>query len=74
MRDLFPKIKNRLDLEEFIINGLLTENEADVLRLYYSGKSRIEESLLLNVSVPTIDRTFRRIKKKYNNIFPDVDI
>lgn len=74
MRELFSHIKSKLDLETFIVDGLLTENEAQVLRLYFSGKSRIEQSLILNVSVATIDRIFKRIKKKYNNIFPDVDI
>lgn len=74
MRDIFSHIKSKSDLEAFIINGLLTEDEEKVLRLHYAGKSRLECSLMLNVSVPTIDRIIRRIKKKYNNMFPDVDI
>ena len=74
MRDLGAHIKNKSDLEAFIENGLLTEDETKVLRMCYAGKSRVQISIALNVSVPTIDRTIKRIKKKYNNIFPDVDI
>ena len=74
MRDFSAHIKTKADLEAFIENGLLTEDEAKVLRLCYAGKSRIQISILQNVSVPTIDRTIKKIKKKYNNMFPDVDI
>lgn len=74
MRDLGAHIKSKSDLESFIENGLLTEDEAKVLRLCYAGKSRVQISIILNVSVPTIDRIIKRIKRKYNNIFPDVDI
>lgn len=74
MRDLYANIKTKADLDSFITNGLLTEDEEKILRLSYAGKSRLEISFNMNMSVGAIDRRIRQIKKKYNNIFPDVDI
>lgn len=59
-------IWTKLIMEHFIENANLTPVEEHILRLRCAGKTRTEISMLLHLSVATVDRAVARLKKKYD--------
>lgn len=59
---------NKIILEEFIRIGGLTETEEMIIRTRVAGWSRTEQAMKLGMSVTTVDRTIKRLKKKYDNV------
>lgn len=57
---------NKIILEEFIESGMLTSEEEQVIRTRVAGWSRVEQSMKLDMSLSTIDRIIKRLKKKYD--------
>lgn len=53
-------------LEDFIREGLLSEDEEFVMRTRLAGWSQVKQSLEMNVSTSTISNIINRCKKKYD--------
>lgn len=65
---------NKTILEDFIEEGLLTEEESKLMRLRTKNKSTVYQANELNVSTATIDRMVVNLKKKYDKLheqFPE---
>lgn len=65
---------NRIIYDEFVRFALLTDFEKEVLKTRLQNKTIIEQSLLLHCSKSTIDRTIKKLKKKYDEVQPYSDI
>lgn len=59
---------NKVIVEEFVKESLLTEQEEKVLRTRIAGWSRTKQSMELNISMSTLDRIIKRLKMKYDNV------
>lgn len=59
---------NKLILEEFIKEALLTKEEEMIMRTRVAGWTRTQQSLELGMSLSTIDKIIRRLKDKYDNV------
>lgn len=59
---------NKLILETFISEALLTKEEEMIIRTRIAGWSRTRQAEELGMSVGTIDRYIKRIKIKYDNV------
>lgn len=57
-------------LEEFIRLGGLTKDEEWVMRTRVAGWPRTRQSAELHISIETLDRIIRRLKKKYDLVQP----
>lgn len=57
-------------LEEFIRLGGLTKDEEWVMRTRAAGWSRTRQAHELHMSIETVDRIIRRLKKKYDLVQP----
>ena len=57
-------------LEEFIRLGNLTKEEEEVMRMRVAGKSILEQSYALGMSVSTVNRIVSRCKVKYDCVQP----
>ena len=65
---------NKTLLEDFISEGLLTEDEEFIMRTRLSGWSQVKQSMERNISTATVSNIVRRLKDKYNKLseqFPD---
>lgn len=56
--------KKRLDT--FVENASLSEFEECVIRTRAKGWSIVKQSIALNVSVSTINKTIKKLKEKYD--------
>lgn len=56
---------NRVILDEFLRLALLTELEENIVRTRVAGWSQVKQCHKFNVSIATITRTVRKLKKKY---------
>lgn len=61
---------NKIILDEFIRLALLTDLEEQILRTQIKGWSRTKQSREFNISVETVDRTLKTIRKKYDSVQP----
>lgn len=59
---------NKLILETFISEALLTKEEEMIIRTRIAGWSRTRQAEELVMSVGTVDRYIKRIKVKYDNV------
>ena len=57
-------------LEEFIRLAGLTKEEEWVMRTRVAGWSRTRQADELHISIETLDRLIRRLKKKYDMVQP----
>ena len=55
-------------IETFIKEGMLTEEEKEVLLLRVKGYTIAETSELMNISDSKVNRIIRRLKIKYDNL------
>ena len=55
-------------VDTFIKEGMLTEEEKDVLLLRVKGYTIAETSELMNISDSKVNRIIRRLKIKYDNL------
>ena len=65
---------NRTLLEDFIKEGLLTEDEEFIMRTRLAGWSQVKQAMERNISTATVSNIVRRLKDKYNKLneqFPD---
>ena len=67
---------NRTLLEDFIKEGLLTEDEEFIMRTRLAGWSQVKQSMERHISTATVSNSniVRRLKDKYNKLseqFPD---
>ena len=65
---------NRTLLEDFIKEGLLTEDEEFIMRTRLAGWSQVKQAIERNISTATVSNIVRRLKDKYNELsgqFPD---
>lgn len=65
---------NRTLLEDFIKEGLLTEDEEFIMRTRLAGWSQVKQAMERNISTATVSNIVRRLKDKYNELseqFPD---
>jgi len=59
---------NKLIVEEFCREAMLTKDEEMILRTRVMGWSRTQQSLELGMSVATVDRIIATLKMKYDNV------
>lgn len=57
-------------LEEFVRLGGLTKEEEWVMRTRVAGWSRTKQANELHMSIESVDRIIRRLKKKYDMVQP----
>ena len=57
-------------LEEFVRLGALSKEEEWVMRTRVAGWCRTRQAYELHMSVETVDRIIRRLKKKYDMVQP----
>ena len=65
---------NKTMLEDFITEGLLTEDEEFIMRTRLAGWSQVRQSMERNISTATVSNIVRKLKDKYNDLseqFPD---
>ena len=61
-------------LEDFITEGLLTEDEENIMRTRIAGWSIVKQSMEFGMSTATISRIIKKVKKKYDYLhkqFPE---
>lgn len=58
---------NKVILETFIEDAILTKEEEMIMRTRVAGWSRVRQSQEFGMSIATIDRIIRRLKVKYDN-------
>ncbi len=58
---------NKIILETFIEDAMLTKDEEMIIRTRVAGWSRVEQSMKLGMSLATVDRIIKRLKVKYDN-------
>lgn len=61
---------NKAILQEFIDLAQLSEREAEVMRTRIAGMPRSEQAYQLHISIETLDRIIRRLKRKYDLVQP----
>ena len=59
---------NKIIVETFIEEALLTKEEQWVLRTRVAGWSRTKQAMELNISTATVDKVIARLKKKYDKL------
>lgn len=59
---------NKLILEEFISEAMLTKDEEMVMRTRVAGWTRTKQAMELGMSLATVDRIIKRLKVKYDNV------
>lgn len=58
---------NKVVLEAFISEAILTEDEEKIIRTRLAGWSRTKQSIEFGMSISTIDKIISTLKKKYDN-------
>ena len=61
---------NAIILDEFIRLALLTDLEEQILRTQIKGWSRTKQSMEFNISIETVDRVLKTIRRKYDSVQP----
>lgn len=59
---------NKVVLETFITEAMLSPEEEHIMRTRVAGWSRQKQAFELGISVPTIDRIIARLKVKYDTV------
>lgn len=59
---------NKIIVEEFIEQAMLSETEEMVLRTRVKGWSRVQQSQKLGISLSSLDRIISVLKEKYDNV------
>lgn len=59
---------NKIILETFIEEALLTKDEEMIMRTRVAGWSRTKQALELGMSIATVDKNIATLKKKYDNV------
>jgi len=59
---------NKLIVETFVDEALLTQDEEMILRTRVAGWTRIQQSEQLGMSLSTVDRIIKSLKYKYDNV------
>lgn len=59
---------NKIIVETFIKEAMLSEDEEWVLRTRVAGWSRTKQAMELGMSISTIDKIIKRLKDKYDNV------
>lgn len=59
---------NKIILETFIEEALLTKDEEMIIRTRVAGWSRTKQSIELGLSLSSIDRLIKSCKLKYDNV------
>ena len=59
---------NKLIVETFITEAMLSEDEEMILRTRVAGWSRVQQSEKLGMSLSTVDRIIKTLKEKYDNV------
>lgn len=65
---------NKTMLEDFISEGLLTEDEEFIMRTRLAGWSQVKQAMERNISTATVSNIVKKLKIKYNELseqFPD---
>lgn len=65
---------NKIILDEFIRLALLTDLEEQILRTQIKGWCRTKQSMEFNISIETVDRVLKSIRKKYDSVQPHSEI
>ena len=59
---------NKIILEEFIKEAMLTKEEEEIMRTRVAGWTRVEQSMKLGMSTQKVDRIIMRLKNKYDKV------
>lgn len=59
---------NKVILERFIEEAMLTKEEEMIMRTRVAGWTRVKQSIELGMSLSSIDRIIKRLKVKYDNV------
>ena len=59
---------NKIILEEFIKEAMLTKEEEEIMRTRVAGWTRVEQSMRLGMSTQKVDRIIMRLKNKYDQV------
>lgn len=59
---------NKVILEEFIREAILTKDEEWIMRTRVAGWSRTKQAMELGMSVSTVDKIIKRLKQKYDRV------
>lgn len=58
---------NKIIVETFIEEGMLSEEEQMILRTRAAGWTRTRQAMELGMSLASVDRIIKRLKVKYDN-------
>lgn len=61
-------IWTKYTLETFITEGCLNEFEAEIMRTRVNGMTVLQQSLHLNVSKSTVEKTIAKLKRRYDEV------
>ena len=61
---------NRIILDDFIFNAILSRDELEVLRDWANGESTIYTATRRNMSVAKVDKLRQQIRQKYDDVQP----
>lgn len=59
---------NKIILETFVEEAMLTKEEEWIMRTRVAGWSRTKQAMELNMSTANVDKIIARLKKKYDKI------
>ena len=59
---------NKIIVETFIEEAMLTKDEEWILRIRVAGQSRTKQEVELNMSIANVDKIISKLKKKYDNV------
>lgn len=59
---------NKIIVETFVEEAMLTKDEEWILRTRVAGWSRTKQAMELCMSVANVDKIIARLKKKYDNV------
>lgn len=59
---------NKIILETFIDEALLTKEEEMIMRTRVAGWSRTKQAMELGMSISTVDKHIANLKAKYDNV------
>lgn len=61
---------NRIVLDDFLFNTILTKDELDVLRDWARGETTTYTAMKRNMSVAKVDKLRNQIRQKYDDVQP----
>ena len=59
---------NKIIVETFIEEAMLTKDKEWILRTRVAGWSRTKQAVELNMSIANVDKIISKLKKKYDNV------